>query len=64
MSYKYKFGDVVMLKSGSKIMTIKGHPVRNTTEGSALIPDSYLCSWQEGKKFKKAVYPENFLIKV
>jgi uncharacterized protein YodC (DUF2158 family) len=58
MAGKFKVNDRVQLKSGSHTMTIVGHAKTHTPAGDILIIDKYECSWFDGMKSQKAVFPE------
>ena len=58
MPNKFKEGDIVILKTGSQPMTIKGHAATHTHNGNIMITDKYECVWADGKKLQKAIFKE------
>ena len=61
MANKFKSGDKVVLKTGSPLMTIKGHAETHTSNGNIAIIDKYECVWSDGKKVQQAVFIEDIL---
>lgn len=61
MASKFKPGDKVVLKTGSPVMTIKGHAATHTTHGNIAIIDKYECIWNDGQKTQQAVFVEEIL---
>lgn len=61
MANKFKAGDRVVLKTGSPLMTIKGHAATHSSNGNTVIKDKYECMWNDGKKTQQAVFIEEIL---
>ena len=61
MADKFKAGDVIKLKTGSRTMTVSGHANKHTAEGNVPIPDKYECFWMDGIKTKKAIFQEDII---
>ena len=61
MANKFNTGDKVALKTGSAVMTVKGHAVTHTIPGNISIIDKYECAWYDGKKTQQAVFIEDIL---
>lgn len=61
MANKFNPGDKVVLKTGSPLMTIKGHAANHTSNGNVAIMDKYECVWSDGKKVQQAVFIEDIL---
>jgi len=61
MANKFKAGDKVVLKTGSPLMTIKGHAETHTSNGNIAIIDRYECIWSDGKKAQQSVFIEDIL---
>lgn len=59
MAYKFKAGDIVILKAGSHAMTVKANATKHTSGGNTPIPDRYECFWFDGMKPQKAVFQED-----
>ena len=59
MANKYKKKKVIKLKIGSHSMTVKGHAIRASEQGTIAIPDKYECMWSDGKKTQTAVFRED-----
>ncbi len=59
MAYKFKAGDIIKLKSGSRTMTVSGNATTHTANGSVIIPDRYECFWVDGSKPQKAVFHQD-----
>jgi uncharacterized protein YodC (DUF2158 family) len=57
--YGFKEGDVVQLKSGSPLMTIKGIG----QYGAAAKQDNALCEWFDGKKRNEHVFELHSLVR-
>ncbi|MEP6846348.1 MAG: DUF2158 domain-containing protein [Panacibacter sp.] len=61
MANKFQAGDKVMLKTGSPLMTVKGHAATHTSNGNIAIIDKYECIWSDGRKTQQAVFVEDIL---
>ncbi len=62
MTSKFKVGDRVALKTGSREMTIASKVFSNTAPGIITIVNKYECEWNFDNKKQKAVFIEDVLI--
>ncbi len=61
MANKFKAGDIVKLKSGSRTMTVSGNASTHTSQGNVPIADKYECFWVDGIKPQKAVFQKDMI---
>ncbi len=62
MNNKFKAGDIIKLKSGSRTMTVSGNATKPTHDGAIAIPGKYECFWMDGNKIQKAIFQEELIV--
>jgi uncharacterized protein YodC (DUF2158 family) len=63
MASKFKIGDIVLLKSGSPLMTANSlGPVKNFGPAKNLGPNTVFTTWFAGKKHETGMFSEDSLI--